>query len=147
MKRTRGKKGRILGSAVDRKALAEVRDLLANEPRTRDMLIEHLHKIQDRYHHISSRHILSLAMEMNLPRAEVYETATFYHHFDVIKENETPTPPLTIRVCNSLTCEMFGAGQLLDELISGNVDHIPEQHFYMAGGLDEVIERFEQDGN
>lgn len=120
MKRTRGKKGRILGPAVDRETLAEVRDLLANEPRTRDMLIEHLHKIQDRYHHISSRHILALAMEMNLPRADVYETATFYHHFDVIKENETPPPPLTIRVCNSLTCEMLGAGQLLDGLISGN---------------------------
>ena len=118
MKRTHGKKGRIFGSTVDQEVLAEVQALLGDEPRTRDMLIEHLHKIQDHFHHISNRHILALAMVMNLPRAEVYETATFYHHFDVIQETEIPPPPLTIRVCDSITCEMFGARQLLDELLS-----------------------------
>jgi formate dehydrogenase len=120
MKRTRGKKGRILGPTIDQETLAAVQSLLGDEPRSRDMLIEHLHKIQDHYHHISSRHILALAVEMNLPRAEIYETATFYHHFDVIRENDIPPPPLTIRVCESLTCEMFGARQLVDDLRSSN---------------------------
>ena len=86
MKRTRGKKGRIMGRIMDQKALSEVRELLNEDPRKREMLIEYLHRIQDRYHYISNRHILALAMEMNIPMTEVYETATFYHHFDVIKE-------------------------------------------------------------
>jgi formate dehydrogenase len=79
-------------------------------------LIEHLHKIQDHFGHISNRHILALAIEMELPMAEVYETATFYHHFDVIKPEGTPPPPLTIRVCESLSCEMFGAKDLIETL-------------------------------
>ena len=107
-----------MGRIMDQKALADVRGLLGNEPRSRDMLIEHLHKIQDHYHHISNRHILALSMEMNLPMTEVYETATFYHHFDVIKEREIPPPALTVRVCDSLTCEMFGARQLIEKLNS-----------------------------
>jgi len=118
MKRTRGKRGRVQGRTTPHKALAEIRGLLGDESRTRDLLIEHLHKIQDRYHHISNRHILALAMEMNLPMTEIYETATFYHHFDVIREGETPPPPLTVRVCDSLACEMFGARQLIDRLRS-----------------------------
>jgi formate dehydrogenase len=116
MKRTRGKKGRVMGRVMDQKAMTDIRNLLKNEPRTRDMLIEHLHKIQDRFHHISQSHILALAAEMNLPMAEVYETATFYHHFDVIREGNTPPPALTVRVCDSLTCEMFGAKNLIREL-------------------------------
>ncbi len=116
MKRTRGKKGRILGRIMDQNALSQVQLLIGDEPKTRDMLIEHLHKIQDKYHHISNRHILALAKEMNLPMAEVYETATFYHHFDVTKEDEAPPPPITIRVCESLTCDMYGAHHLLNEL-------------------------------
>ncbi|MEJ2094150.1 MAG: NAD(P)H-dependent oxidoreductase subunit E [Gammaproteobacteria bacterium] len=116
MKRTRGKKGRVEGRTTPWKALAEVRDLIGDEPRTREYLIEHLHKIQDKYHHISNRHILSLAIEMELPMAEVYETATLYHHFDVIKSGGTPPPALTVRVCESLTCEMFGAKQLIKDL-------------------------------
>ena len=107
-----------MGRIMDQKALAEVRHLLRDEPCTRDMLIEHLHKIQDYYHHISNRHILALAMEMNLPMTEVYETATFYHHFDVIKEGWIAPPALTVRVCDSLTCEMFGAKQLIEKLNS-----------------------------
>ncbi len=116
MKRTRGKKGRILGRIMDQKALAQVQDLLGDSPRTRELLIEHLHKIQDKYHHISNRHILALSGEMNLPMTEVYETATFYHHFDVLHENETPPPPVTVRVCESMTCELYGAEQLMEEL-------------------------------
>ncbi len=116
MKRTRGKKGRVEGRTTPWKALAEVRDLLGDAPRTREYLIEYLHKIQDRYHHISNRHILALAIDMQLPMAEVYETATFYHHFDVIKPGGKPPPHLTVRVCDSLACEMFGARQLIEDL-------------------------------
>jgi formate dehydrogenase len=116
MKRTRGKKGRVEGRTTPHKALADIRELLGNEPRSRDMLIEHLHKLQDNFGHISNRHILALAIEMELPMAEVYETATFYHHFDVIKPGGNPPPRLTVRVCDSLTCEMFGATKLIDDL-------------------------------
>lgn len=121
MKRTRGKKGRILGRVMDQNALYQVQELIGDEAKTRDMLIEHLHKIQDKYHHISNRHILALAKEMNLPMAEVYETATFYHHFDVLKEDQLPPPTITVRVCESLSCEMFGAKKLIEELQS-NID-------------------------
>ncbi len=116
MKRTRGKKGRVEGRTTPHKSLADIRELLGDEPRSRDMLIEHLHKIQDHYGHISNRHILALAIDMSLPMTEVYETATFYHHFDVIKPKGTPPPPLTIRVCESLSCEMFGAKELIEDL-------------------------------
>jgi formate dehydrogenase beta subunit len=124
MKRTRGKKGRVQGRTTPHKSLAEIRQLLGDAPRTRDMLIEHLHKIQDHYHHISNRHILALAIDMSLPMSEVYETATFYHHFDVLGINETPPATKTIRVCESLTCEMFGAKELLKQLESEDMDNI-----------------------
>jgi formate dehydrogenase beta subunit len=133
MKRTRGKKGRVEGRTTPHKSLAEIRDLLGNEPRTREYLIEHLHKIQDHHHHISNRHILALAIEMELPMAEVYETATFYHHFDVIKPGGEPPPRLTVRVCDSLTCEMFGAKQLIQELESDNDKNMRIQHVPCVG--------------
>jgi len=133
MKRTRGKKGRIMGRTMDQKALSEVRELLKGESLKREMLIEYLHRIQDRFHHISNRHILALAMEMNIPMTEVYETATFYHHFDVIKEGQTPPPPLTVRICNSLTCEMFGAQQLINELTSSDLRRIRIQQVPCVG--------------
>ena len=116
MKRTRGKKGRVEGRTTPWVALSEIRQILGDAPRTREYLIEHLHKIQDKYHHISNRHILALAIEMELPMAEVYETATFYHHFDVVKPGGEPPPPITVRVCESLSCEMFGAKNLINEL-------------------------------
>ncbi len=104
------------GHAVDLRALEEVRSLLGDEPRRRDLLIEHLHKIQDHFHHISSKHLVALASEMNLSTAEVYEVASFYHHFDIIKEGQTPPPDLTIRVCESVSCEMAGGHELIDAL-------------------------------
>jgi len=116
MKRTRGKKGRIQGRITPHKALADVRELLGDAPRSRDLLVEHLHRLQDHYGHLSHRHLLALAIEMELPMAEVYETATFYHHFDVLKADENAPPELTVRVCESLTCEMFGAAGLIDRL-------------------------------
>jgi formate dehydrogenase len=75
-------------------------------------LVEHLHLIQDRYHQIEHRHLVALAEEMKLAMADVFEVATFYHHFIVV-EDGTPAPRLIIRVCNSITCEMFGAGELI----------------------------------
>jgi formate dehydrogenase len=110
-RKKRRREGR--GRPVDPKALAEVRALLGDEPRRRDMLIEHLHKIQDRYHMISAPHLLALADEMRLAPAEVFEVATFYHHFDVVKEGEEAPPAVTVRVCDSLSCEMAGAQNLL----------------------------------
>src|SRR3954471_607474 len=104
------------GRRVDPDALAEVQALLGNESRQRDLLIEHLHKIQDHYGHISSEHIVALGREMNLAWVEVYEVASFYHHFDIIKDRDHVPPALTVRVCDSLSCELAGAQGLLEKL-------------------------------
>jgi len=111
-----GARGTPKGRPVDPRALAEVNALLGSEPRRRDLLIEHLHRIQDRYGHISAHHLVALAREMRLAPAEVYEVATFYHHFDVVKEGDAPPPALTVRVCDSLSCELAGARGLIGEL-------------------------------
>jgi formate dehydrogenase len=87
-----------------------------DQPRRRDLLIEHLHKIQDKYGCISAAHIVALAREMNLATTEVYEVATFYHHFDVVKEGDSAPPALTVRVCDSLSCELAGALPLVERL-------------------------------
>ena len=104
------------GRQVDPQALDEVRGLLTDRPRRRDLLIEHLHLIQDHYGHLSAAHLAALAAEMKLALTEVYEVATFYAHFDVVKEGELPPPAVTVRVCNSLSCAMAGAEKLLKEL-------------------------------
>jgi formate dehydrogenase beta subunit len=106
------------GRQVDPTAALEIERLLGDRPRRRDLLIEHLHLIQDAYRQISAGHLAALADEMKLSFAEVFETATFYAHFDVVKEGEPDIPPLTIRVCDSLTCAMLGAEKLLHELQS-----------------------------
>jgi formate dehydrogenase len=111
-----GVRGTPKGRPVDPRALTEVNALLGSEPRRRDLLIEHLHRIQDRYGHISAHHLVALAREMRLAPAEVYEVATFYHHFDVVKEGDAPPPALTVRVCDSLSCELAGARGLIGEL-------------------------------
>ena len=91
--RPKGTRSRVRGTpkgrAVDPSALEDVRALLGDAPRRRDLLIEHLHKIQDRYGHLSAAHLVALAAEMKMAMAEVYEVATFYHHFDVIKNGAT----------------------------------------------------------
>jgi NADH:ubiquinone oxidoreductase subunit F (NADH-binding)/NADH:ubiquinone oxidoreductase subunit E len=107
------------GRQVDPKAAEEIALLLGDRPRRRDLLIEHLHLIQDTYKQISAAHLAALAEEMKLAFAEVFETATFYAHFDVVKEGEAAIPPLTIRVCDSLTCAMLGAEKLLQQLQAG----------------------------
>ncbi len=104
------------GRQVDPQALVEIRSLLTDRPRRRDLLIEHLHLIQDQYGYISAPHLAALAAEMKMALTEVYEVATFYAHFDVVKEGEMPPPPVTVRVCDSLSCAMAGAEKLLKDL-------------------------------
>src|ERR1700734_3059759 len=104
------------GRQLDPQAVADIEALLTDRSRRRDLLIEHLHLIQDKYGHISSAHLAALAAEMKMAQTEVYEVATFYSHFDVVKEGETPPPPVTVRVCDSLSCAMAGAHPPLREL-------------------------------
>ncbi|MBV9288399.1 MAG: NAD(P)H-dependent oxidoreductase subunit E, partial [Hyphomicrobiales bacterium] len=111
-RRERGPKGRPL----DENALGEIRALLGDRPRRRDLLIEFLHLIQDRWGCLSAARLLALAEEMRLSQVEVYEVASFYDHFDVVKEGETPPPPLTIRICGSISCALAGAEALIHSL-------------------------------
>jgi formate dehydrogenase len=104
------------GRQVDAAALLRVRELLGDRPRRRDLLIEHLHLIQDAHNGISAEHLAALAEEMRIPMSEAYEVATFYAHFDVLEEGAEPLAPVTVRVCDSLTCEMMGAKALLEAL-------------------------------
>ena len=109
-------RGHSRGRQVDPVVLAEIQELIHPLPLRRDLLIEYLHLLQDKFHHISAQHIVALAHELKLSPAEVYEVATFYHHFDIVKENASPPPALTVRVCDSITCEMYGAETLYNEL-------------------------------
>ncbi len=116
------------GRVVDPQAQADVVELLGTEPRRRDLLIEHLHKLQDHFGHLSAAHLNALAWEMRLTPAEVYEVATFYHHFDIVKEGEVAPAPLTVRVCESIACHLAGGRDLLEELktrLGPNVRVVP----------------------
>ncbi|MBL8521625.1 MAG: NAD(P)H-dependent oxidoreductase subunit E [Betaproteobacteria bacterium] len=104
------------GRQVDPAARADVAALLAGRESRRDLLIEFLHLVQDRFNQLSAAHLAALAEAMKLSQAEVYEVATFYHHFDVVKEGESAPPALTVRVCETLSCTMAGAGELLEKL-------------------------------
>ena len=104
------------GRRVDAQALLQVQALLGAESRQPDLLIEHLHKVQDAYGHLSAAHLAALAQEMKLAQTEVYEVATFYHHFDVVREGEIAPAALTVRVCDGLSCELAGAKDLLAKL-------------------------------
>ena len=109
------------GRQLDDAAWGEVQALLGDRPRSRDLLIEHLHLIQDAYGHLSAAHLRALAEEMRVGQAEVYEVASFYAHFDIVKEDEVPPPDLTIRVCDSLSCELAGS-QALQKALEDGVD-------------------------
>ncbi|MCZ6565629.1 MAG: NAD(P)H-dependent oxidoreductase subunit E [Gammaproteobacteria bacterium] len=109
-------RGQQRGRQVDPSALQEIQSIIRTLPLRKDLMIEYLHLIQDKYQHISAKHMVALAHELKLAPTEVYEVATFYHHFDVVKENDTAPPALTVRVCDSITCEMFGAENLVNEL-------------------------------
>lgn len=127
------------GRQVDPDAVAEIRALLGDSGLDRDLLIEHLHTIQDRYHGLSPRHLVALADLMRLSLVEVYEVATFYAHFDVAQDDDGDMPEITVRVCDSLPCEMAGANALFESLSAdpdanvrilrapcmGNCDHAP----------------------
>jgi NADH:ubiquinone oxidoreductase subunit F (NADH-binding)/NADH:ubiquinone oxidoreductase subunit E len=107
------------GRQLDSEALEQIRELLGDKPRRHDLLIEYLHLIQDRYHYISARHLRALCEEIRLPQAAAYEVATFYAHFDVVKEGDISPPPTTVRVCDSITCAIKGAEALFQALRSG----------------------------
>ena len=109
-------RSQLKGRAVDPAALQDVRKLLGTAPRAPEYLIENLHRVQDRFGQLSAAHLAALAEAMKLSQAEVFEVATFYHHFDVVKEGESAPPSLTVRVCDSLSCEMAGAQELLKKL-------------------------------
>ncbi len=113
------------GRLVDPKAAAEVQALLGDAPRRRDLLIEHLHRINDKFGHLPAAHLAALAQEMRLALAEVYEVATFYHHFEVVKEGSRAPEALTVRVCDSISCELAGARELLKTLKLDGVRVIP----------------------
>lgn len=134
-KRNRGKtKGRI----VDLNALLEIQSLLGDESRAKDLLIEHLHRIQDKYGHLSAAHLVALASEMKLAPTEVYEVASFYHHFDVVKENDSAPPALTVRVCESVSCEMAGAEDLIAALESSLGNGVRVQRVPCVGRCDKA---------
>src|ERR687889_816108 len=104
------------GRQPEERSLEEVRALLGDRSRAPDLLIEHLHLLQDRYGCLHARHLTALAHEMRLALVEVYEVASFYAHFDIVMDDEPAPPPLTVRVCDSLTCEPMGAQKLLKAL-------------------------------
>lgn len=104
------------GRQVDLDTLAELRALLGDADFSHDMLIEHLHVIQDTYGYIDDRNIVALAALMKITPVEVYEVASFYHHFDIVKDGQQCPPEITVRVCESMSCQMFGAEQLLETL-------------------------------
>ncbi len=112
-------KSQLKGRQVNEIALEEVRALLQFDEdvlrQRRDLLIEHLHSINDFYRGLQERHLVALAKLMNIPMAEVYEVATFYHHFEIIRDGEM-APQFTVRVCDGLSCDMAGAASLLDKL-------------------------------
>jgi len=116
LRKGRGVRNRSKGRPLDPKAAAEVAALLGDAPRRRDLLIEHLHRIQDHYGSLSAAHLVALAAEMKLAMTEVYEVATFYHHFDVVKEDGAAPPSITVRVCETFSCKMAGGDALRREL-------------------------------
>ena len=121
LRETIRRKSKLKGRQADDTSIAEVRQLIGNAPHRRDLLIENLHKLNDEYRVLHDRHLVALAKEMNLPMAEVYEVATFYHHFEVVRGND-PVADITVRVCDGIACELAGAQNLLAKLpdILGN---------------------------
>ncbi|NRG19477.1 NAD(P)H-dependent oxidoreductase subunit E [Rhizobiales bacterium] len=113
------KSSRPKGRQLSEDAIEEVRSLLGDEPRRRDLLIEFLHRIQDRHGHLGAAHLKALAVEMRLSEAEIFEVASFYHHFDIVKDDEEAPAPVTVRVCDSLSCELAGADNLIAALEAG----------------------------
>ncbi len=138
-KRRKRKRGEPKGRQVSDTALSEIRDLLGDRPRRRDLLLEHLHLIQDRYGHIAFDHCVALAQEMKISTSEVYEVATFYHHFDLVGDGQTPPPPLTVRVCDSISCQMNGCEALIETLEKNlNADEVRIQRVPCVGRCEQA---------
>jgi formate dehydrogenase len=104
------------GRQLEPEARAEIAELLGDRSLERDHLIENLHRIQDTYGYLSAAHLQALAAEMRMAMAEIYEVASFYAHFDIVLDGESPPPPVTVRVCDSLTCACAGGDALLESL-------------------------------
>jgi formate dehydrogenase len=136
--RKQHRRGKTKGRVVVLNALLEIQSLLGDQSRARDLLIEHLHKIQDHYGHLSAAHLVALAHEMRLATTEVYEVASFYHHFDVIREGETAPPALTVRVCDSLSCEMADSEELITALEASLGDGVRVQRVPCVGRCDKA---------
>ena len=132
-RRTRGK-----GRRVEPEAQAAVRAAISNLPKRKDLLVEYLHCLQDRYGHLSAAQLVALADELRLAPAEIFEVATFYHHFDVVVEGEKPPPPITLRVCDSITCEMLGAEALIASLESSVTDDVRVQRVPCVGRCEQA---------
>ena len=132
-RRIRGK-----GRRVEREAQAAVRAAISNLPKRKDLLVEYLHCLQDRYGHLSAAQLVALADELRLAPAEIFEVATFYHHFDVVVEGEKPPPPITLRVCDSITCEMLGAEALIASLESSVTDDVRVQRVPCVGRCEQA---------
>ena len=126
------------GRQVDPAALADVQALLGERERRRDLLIEHLHLLQDHYGCLHARHLAALAEEMRLALTETYEVATFYAHFDVVMEDEAPPPAVTVRVCDSLSCMLAGADRLIDDLRERLGDGVRVVRAPCMGGCDKA---------
>jgi formate dehydrogenase len=126
------------GRQVDPQAVVEVRSLLTDRSRRRDLLIEHLHLIQDQYGYLSAAHLAALAAEMKMALTEVYEVATFYAHFDAVKDGELPPPPVTVRVCDSLSCAMAGGEKLMKDLSSKLGREVRVVHAPCMGACDRA---------
>ncbi|MCP3870725.1 MAG: NADH-quinone oxidoreductase subunit F [Gammaproteobacteria bacterium] len=132
------KRGQLKGRSVQPAALTQILELLGDAPRRRDLLIEHLHRIQDSQGHIPANLLTALAGEMRLSVAEVYEVASFYHHFDLTREGQTAPPALTVRVCDSISCALAGAEQLIRQLTSALGDDIRVQRVPCVGRCQEA---------
>lgn len=130
------RRAQFRGRKIDPAALSEVRALLGEQPRRRDLLIEYLHQIQDQYGYLSAPHLVALADELGMASTEVYEVATFYHHFDVVREDHEAPPALTVRVCDSITCAMMGSDELVSALEAGLGDAVRVQRVPCVGRCD-----------
>src|SRR5258705_11036032 len=126
------------GRRVDPAALAEIAALLGDRERRPDLLIEHLHLLQDHFGCLHARHLVALAEEMRLALAEVYEVASFYAHFDIVMDDETAPPPITVRVCDSLSCALFGAETLMADLRERLDDGVRVVRAPCMGGCDKA---------
>ena len=138
-KRRKRKRGEAKGRRATAVALSELATLLGDGPKRRDLLIEYLHVIQDRYGYITFDHCVALAEEMKISTSEIYETATFYHHFDLVADGQPPPPPLTVRVCDSITCQMAGCEALIETLSRNlNTDDVRIQRVPCVGRCEQA---------